>query len=66
MAPLQALTAATANAAFVHGMDDSLGALEVGKRAEVLILEEAAFANVPYRPGNDPVLTTVIGGDAVP
>jgi imidazolonepropionase len=66
MAPLEALTAATANAAFVLGLDNSLGTLEVGKRADVLILEEAAFANVPYRPGHDPVLTTVVGGDAVP
>jgi len=60
--PLAALTAATANAAFVLGLDDRLGTLEVGKRADVVLLEGPSFAQVPYRPGHDPVLATVIGG----
>ena len=64
--PLEALTAATANAAFVLGLDDRLGTLEVGKRADVLLLEEAGFAHVPYRPGHDPVLATIVGGDVIP
>jgi imidazolonepropionase len=64
--PLEALTAATANAAFVLGLDDRLGTLEVGKRADVLLLEEAGFAYVPYRPGHDPVLATIVGGDVMP
>ena len=64
--PLEALTAATANAAFVLGLDDRLGTLEVGKRADVLLLEEAGFAHVPYRPGHDPVLATIVGGDVMP
>ena len=64
--PLESLTAATANAAFVLGLDDRLGTLEVGKRADVLLLEEAGFAHVPYRPGHDPVLATIVGGDVMP
>jgi imidazolonepropionase len=63
--PLAALTAATVNAAFVLGLDDRLGTLEVGKRADVLLLEGPSFAQVPYRPGHDPVLATVIGGIAI-
>ncbi|MGZ8652491.1 MAG: amidohydrolase family protein, partial [Actinomycetota bacterium] len=65
LGPLEALTAATANPAFVLGMDDRLGTLEVGKRADVLLLEEARFAQVPYRPGHDPVVAAVVGGELV-
>ena len=65
LTPLEALTAATANPAFVLGMGDRLGTLEVGKRADVLLLEEATFAQVPYRPGHDPVHTTIVGGELV-
>ena len=65
LTPLEALTAATANPAFVLGMGDRLGTLEVGKRADVLLLEEASFAQVPYRPGHDPVLATIVGGELV-
>ncbi len=65
LTPMEALTAATANAAFVLGMDGTLGTLETGKRADVLVLEDPRFAQVPYRPGHDPVVTTVVGGELV-
>ncbi|HEX6400559.1 MAG TPA: amidohydrolase family protein, partial [Actinomycetota bacterium] len=65
MTPLEALTAATANAAWVLGIDDRLGTLEVGKRADLLVLEGPTFAHVPYRPGHDPVVATVIDGEIV-
>ncbi len=63
--PMEALTAATANPAFVLGMDERLGTLEVGKRADVLLLEDRRFAHVPYRPGHDPVVATLVGGELV-
>jgi imidazolonepropionase len=63
LAPLEALTAATANAACVLGLEDRLGTLEVGKRADLLLLDGPTFAHVPYRPGHDPVVATVIGGE---
>ena len=47
LTPLEALTAATANPAFVLGMSDQSGTLEVGKRADVLLLHEPRFAQVP-------------------
>jgi imidazolonepropionase len=65
LGPMEALTAATANPACVLGMDGRLGTLEVGKRADVLVLEEARFAQVPYRPGHDPVVATLVGGELV-
>jgi imidazolonepropionase len=60
--PLEALTAATANPAWVLGLHDRLGTLEAGKRADLLLLEESAFAQVPYRPGHNPVATVLVGG----
>ena len=65
LAPLEALIYATANPAFVLGLDDRLGTLEVGKRADVLLLETASFAQVPYRPGHNPAAATIIGGEQV-
>ncbi len=60
--PLEALTATTANPAWVLGMHERLGTLEPGKRADFLLLEEPSFAQVPYRPGHNPVVATFIGG----
>jgi imidazolonepropionase len=65
MTPLDALTAATANPAWVLGIDDRAGTLEVGKRADLLLLDGPTFAHVPYRPGHNPVVTTVIGGEPI-
>jgi imidazolonepropionase len=63
--PLEALTATTLNAACVLGIADRLGTLEPGKRADLLLLDAHSFAEVPYRPGHDPVVATVVGGEAV-
>jgi imidazolonepropionase len=63
MTPLEALTAATANPAWVLGLDDRLGTLEVGKRADLVLLDGPTFAHVPYRPGHDPVVATLIAGE---
>jgi imidazolonepropionase len=60
--PLEALTAVTLNPAWVLGLSDRLGTLEPGKRADIVLLEDASFAHVPYRPGHDPVVATIVGG----
>jgi imidazolonepropionase len=65
LTPLEALTAATANAAWVLGLDDRLGTLGPGRRADLVLLDGPTFAHVPYRPGHDPVVATVIGGERV-
>jgi imidazolonepropionase len=65
LAPLEALTAATANPAYVLGMSDRLGRLEPGLRADLLLLDAPRFAAVPYRPGHDPVVATIVGGEVV-
>jgi len=60
--PLTALTATTANPAWVLGMDDRLGSLEPGKRADFVVLDTEDPAMIAYRPGHDPVTQTWIGG----
>jgi imidazolonepropionase len=65
MTPLEALTAATANPAWVLGIDDQVGTLEPGKRADLVLLDGPSFAHVPYRPGHNPVVATVIGGEPI-
>ena len=62
LTPLEALTASTLNPAWVLGMADRSGTLEVGKRADLLVLEGEAFRQVPYRPGHNPVLHAYAGG----
>jgi imidazolonepropionase len=65
MAPLEALAASTANAAWVLGLGDRVGTLEPGKRADLVLLDGPTFAHVPYRPGHDPVIATVIAGERI-
>jgi imidazolonepropionase len=65
LTPHEALCAATVNPAWVLRLSDELGTLEPGKRADLLVLDGEAFRQVPYRPGHDPVVRTVIGGRTV-
>jgi imidazolonepropionase len=60
--PLEALTAATLNAAHVLGLAGRLGTLEAGKRADLLLLDAPSFAQVPYRPGHNPVVEALVAG----
>jgi imidazolonepropionase len=60
--PLSALTAATLNAAYVLGLDDRLGSLEPGKRADFVVLDAPDPAMVPYRPGHDPIAQVWLAG----
>jgi imidazolonepropionase len=60
----EALLAATLNAAWVLGWSGELGSLEVGKRADVLLLDGPA-EHVPYRFGHDPVAAVFAAGEPV-
>jgi imidazolonepropionase len=62
LTPLEALTAATANPARILGLEQTHGSLAPGARADLLVLDGEAFRQVPYRPGHDPVVRTVVGG----
>jgi imidazolonepropionase len=65
LTPEEAFVAATANAACALGLGHELGTLEVGKRADLVVLE-AGIAAVPYRSGHNPVVQTYVAGEAVP
>jgi imidazolonepropionase len=58
----EALNAVTLNAAHVLGRSGTLGSIEAGKRADLVILE-AGIEDVPYRLGHNPVLAVVVGGE---
>jgi imidazolonepropionase len=61
---LEALAAITLNAAWVLRLEGELGSLEVGKRADVVVLD-APVEHVPYRFGHNPVALVITGGEIV-
>ena len=65
MTPGEALTAATLNPAWVLGIDDRVGSLEPGKRADFVVLDSDDVAMVPYRPGHNPVREVWLAGRRV-
>jgi imidazolonepropionase len=60
----EALAAATLNAAWVLGLHEQRGSLEVGKRADVIVLDGPA-EHLPYRFGHNPVVAVIRGGEVV-
>jgi imidazolonepropionase len=63
--PLEALAAATVNAAYALRLHDEVGRLAPGMRADLVVLDGPAFDEVPYRPDHDSVLAVVCGGELV-
>jgi imidazolonepropionase len=61
---LEALLASTLNAAWVLRRSDTTGSLEVGKRADVLVID-GPIESVPYRLGHNPVAFAFAGGELV-
>jgi imidazolonepropionase len=51
MTPAEAVTAATINAAHALGKGSSLGSLEFGKSADLLILSVPDYREIPYHFG---------------
>ena len=51
MKPLEALRAATLNAAKALKMDDSIGSIEAGKKADLLIMNVPSHTFIPYKIG---------------
>jgi imidazolonepropionase len=63
--PFEALGAATVNAAYVLGLEDRVGRLSSGGRADMVLLDAPSFEEVTYRPDNDPVAAVICGGQIV-
>ncbi|MFT3865010.1 MAG: amidohydrolase family protein [Solirubrobacterales bacterium] len=62
--PYEALLAATLNPAWVLGRSAEVGSLEVGKQADLLVLD-GPLEQVPYRLGHDPVALVFKAGELV-
>jgi imidazolonepropionase len=60
----EALAATTLNAAWTLGMARTLGSIEVGKRADLVLLDAPA-EHVAYRLGHNPVELVFIAGEPV-
>jgi imidazolonepropionase len=58
---LEALLACTLNAAWVLRMSDTIGSLEVGKRADVVVLD-GPLERIAYQFGRNPVAAVITGG----
>jgi imidazolonepropionase len=62
MSARETLAAVTLNAAWVLGLERSLGSIEVGKRADLLLLD-GPVERIAYRFGHNPVLAAFVGGE---
>ena len=62
LTPKEAVAAATLNAAHAIGLGHDVGSLEVGKRADLLVLNVGSVAEIPYWLGENPVREVVIAG----
>lgn len=65
MTPSEALVAATVNAAHSLGLGQQIGSLEVGKKADLLVLDLPDFAALPYHFGGNYVRAIIKNGVAV-
>jgi len=64
LSPREALAAVTLNAAWTLGLEHDRGSIEVGKRADLVLLDAPA-EHVAYRFGRNPVAATFIAGEPV-
>ena len=51
----EVIRAITIEAAAALALDDEIGSLEVGKKADILILDHSREVEIPYRYGMNPV-----------
>jgi imidazolonepropionase len=65
MTPAEAIVASTINAAHAIALGHEVGSLEIGKRADLLILDVPQYAHLAYRFGTNPVQTVVKAGQIV-
>ena len=65
MSPEEAITASTINAAYAIDRADTVGSLEPGKKADILIMDIAEPAHIPYYFGTNLVNTTIKCGNPI-
>jgi imidazolonepropionase len=65
LSPAEALNTCTINAAHAVGLGDRLGAIEAGKRADLLILNTRDYRHLAYQFGGNLVAVVIKGGEIV-
>jgi imidazolonepropionase len=65
LTPAQALAAATINAACAIGRGESIGSLEIGKQADVLIMDVSDYRSIGYRYGTNLVRCVIKRGQVL-
>lgn len=65
LTPLEALCAATINAAYASGVGDLVGSLQPGKLADIAIMDVPDHSHLPYRFGGNPVQMVIKAGKVV-
>ena len=63
MAPAEAISAATINAAHAVGLGDEVGSLESGKRADMLLVGVPSYQHLGYRFGTNLVQAVLLAGE---
>jgi imidazolonepropionase len=66
MTPAETIVASTINAAFAIGRGHEVGSLEVGKKADLIILDVADYRHLAYRFGTNPVHVVIKAGHLIP
>jgi imidazolonepropionase len=61
----EVIRAITIEAAAALAVDDEVGSLEVGKKADILILDSHRYVEIPYRYGVNPVWRAFKNGNLV-
>lgn len=62
LTPAEVLNASTINAAHAIGEGEEAGSIEVGKRADILVLKAGDYRHIPYFFGGNPVQTVIKRG----
>jgi imidazolonepropionase len=65
MTPAEAITSATFNAACAIGVNDTVGSLEEGKQADIIILDILNHKCLPYHYGVNLIETVIKKGNVV-
>jgi imidazolonepropionase len=65
MSPAETISAATINGAHAVGLGDRLGSLEVGKQADLVIMDVSDYREIPYYFGMNHCETVVKKGRVV-
>lgn len=65
LTPAEAIAASTLNSAYAIDRGESIGSIEVGKDADLLLLDVQDYREIPYWFGSNPVDVVIKGGEII-